>query len=62
MTDPWDDNMYLAISLRLNAIFPPNVGKSCSPMDPTGIWSTPLKVNMEHDHGGLEDHFPVLNG
>ena len=19
---------------------------------------TPLKVNMKHDHGGLEDHFP----
>ena len=20
--------------------------------------STPLKINMEHNHGGLEDHFP----
>ena len=19
---------------------------------------TPLKINMEHNHGGLEDHFP----
>ena len=23
---------------------------------------TPLKINMEHNHGGLEDHFPFLNG
>ena len=21
--------------------------------------STPLKINMEHNHGGLEDHFPL---
>ena len=21
--------------------------------------STPLKINMEHSHGGLEDHFPL---
>ena len=21
--------------------------------------NTPLKINMEHNHGGLEDHFPV---
>ena len=20
--------------------------------------TTPLKINMEHSHGGLEDHFP----
>ena len=20
--------------------------------------TTPLKINMEHNHGGLEDHFP----
>ena len=20
--------------------------------------NTPLKINMEHNHGGLEDHFP----
>ena len=61
MTDPWDDNMYLAISLRLNAIFPPNVGKSCSPMDPMGIWSTPLKINgwnMIMEVWKIRDHFP----
>ena len=22
------------------------------------IYNTPLKINMEHNHGGLEDHFP----
>ena len=22
------------------------------------INDTPLKINMEHNHGGLEDHFP----
>ena len=21
--------------------------------------ATPLKINMEHNHGGLEDHFPL---
>ena len=21
-------------------------------------YDTPLKINMEHNHGGLEDHFP----
>ena len=21
-------------------------------------YSTPRKINMEHNHGGLEDHFP----
>ena len=23
-----------------------------------GTVDTPLKINMEHNHGGLEDHFP----
>ena len=23
---------------------------------------TPLKINMEHNHGGLEDHFPFKMG
>ena len=23
---------------------------------------TPLKINMEHNHGGLEDHFPFQLG
>ena len=23
---------------------------------------TPLKINMEHNHGGLEDHFPFEMG
>ena len=23
---------------------------------------TPLKINMEHNHGGLEDHFPFQTG
>ena len=23
---------------------------------------TPLKINMEHNHGGLEDHFPFQMG
>ena len=23
-----------------------------------GILTTPRKINMEHNHGGLEDHFP----
>ena len=23
---------------------------------------TPTKMNMEHNHGGLEDHFTFLNG
>ena len=22
---------------------------------------TPLKINMEHNHGGLEDHFPFFS-
>ena len=22
------------------------------------LWYTPRKINMEHNHGGLEDHFP----
>ena len=25
-------------------------------------WYTPLKINMEHNHGGLEDHFPFQMG
>ena len=24
--------------------------------------STPQKINMEHNHGGLEDHFPFQMG
>ena len=27
----------------------------------SGWGSTPLKINMEHNHGGLEDHFSFLN-
>ena len=23
---------------------------------------TPLEINMEHNHGGLEDHFPFQMG
>ena len=23
---------------------------------------SPLKINMEHNHGGLEDHFPFKMG
>ena len=29
-------------------------------MDPS--WDTPRKINMEHNHGGLEDHFPFQIG
>ena len=25
---------------------------------PFFFFNTPLKINMEHNHGGLEDHFP----
>ena len=25
---------------------------------PVNSRPTPLKINMEHNHGGLEDHFP----
>ena len=25
-------------------------------------WNTPLKINMEHNHGGVEDHFPFYMG
>ena len=25
-------------------------------------WSTPRKINMEHNNGGLEDHFPFYMG
>ena len=27
-------------------------------MKPCKKWDTPLKINMEHNHGGLQDHFP----
>ena len=23
------------------------------------LWPTPWKINMEHNHRGLEDHFPL---
>ena len=33
------------------------------PWDPsTLLEDTPLKINMEHNHGGLEDHFPFYMG
>ena len=25
-------------------------------------FGTPLKINVEHNHGGLEDHFPFKMG
>ena len=31
-------------------------------LDSTGANLTPLKINMEHNHGGLEDHFPFQMG
>ena len=32
-------------------------------LPPAGYHTTPLKINMEHNHGGLEDHFPFyING
>ena len=30
---------------------------TCQSMEKGRIF-TPLKINMEHNHGGLEDHFP----
>ena len=44
----------------------PQTGKHCqTKLENYGIYSAgckdikPLKINMEHNHGGLEDDFPL---
>ena len=33
-------------------------GNSLADFETPDFSDTPLKINMEHNHGGLEDHFP----
>ncbi len=40
-------------AMRLSKCF-----RNADPPDPPFDIGTPLKINMEHNHGGLEDHFP----
>ena len=37
-------------------VFHPHLSKRIEGM--RRVVDTPLKINMEHNHGGLEDHFP----
>jgi len=48
--------MTLTKKAWLDDLFPSFIGKMVG-----ASWDgtlTPLKINMEHTHGGLEDHFP----
>ena len=39
---------------------PPNLGVAIA-IDPFNMVYTPLKINMEHDHGGLEQNFAFFS-
>ena len=44
---------------RLNGFFKEMLGLVCEfPVISLFGRLTPRKINMEHNHGGLEDHFP----
>ena len=47
--------MTLAKKAWLDGLFPLFIGKMVGAPDGT---LTPLKINMKHNHGGLEDLFP----
>ena len=40
----------------------PGVRRVLLIVDCIEFYITPLKTNMEHNHGGLEDHFPFQMG
>ena len=59
------DVYFLDVVVDAFRMLHPTLAKKCHDVSAFGGSSiiekkttTPLKINMEHSHGGLEDHFP----